>query len=105
MRIKTLTTSGVSVSSTYPVDWRAMPFSLGIQVDVTGAVTATMQFTMSKVLEGETPLWIDFPAGTLTALTTDSSGVFNTPCTAVRLNQTVGAGSTSIRIIQSGGEV
>jgi hypothetical protein len=103
MRPKTLTTNGVSVSSTYPVDWRADPFNIGIQIDVTGAVTATMQFTMSRILEGEAAVWIDFPAGIFVGLTTDVAGSFTTPCTAIRLNHTVGAGSTSIRIIQSSG--
>jgi hypothetical protein len=102
MRIKTLTTTdasgGATFSSVLPVDWRQSPFNIGIQVDITGVASVTVQFTMSKLLEGETPLWL--PHATLAALAADASGSITTPVTGIRITQASGGGSSSTRIVQ-----
>lgn len=102
MRIKTLTTTdasgGATFSSILPVNWRQSPFNIGVQIDVTGVVSVTVQLTMSDILGGETPVWYNH--ATLAALAVDTQGVITTPVTAIRITQASGAGSTSTKIIQ-----
>jgi len=102
MRIKTLTTTdasgGATFSSILPVNWRQTDPNIGIQVDITGTATVTVQYTMSKVLEGETPVW--FNHAILAALVADTAGSITTPVTAIRITQTAGAGSSVTTIVQ-----
>lgn len=102
MRIKTLTTTDATGAATfsvvYLVNWRASPFNIGIQVDITGIASVTVQFTLNDILGGETPLWL--PHATLAALAADAAGSITTPVTAIRITQVSGGGSSVTKIIQ-----
>jgi hypothetical protein len=106
MRIKTLTTTdasgGATFSSVLPVNWRQAPFNIGVQVDITGTASVTVQITMSDILGGETPVWL--PHATLAALTADTQGAITSPVTGIRITQASGAGSSSTKIIQGNSE-
>ena len=107
MRIKTLTTTdasgGATFSSILPVNWRQAPFNIGVQVDITGVASVTVQLTMSNILGGETPVW--FSHATLAALAADTQGSITTPVTAIRITQASGAGSSITTIVQGNSDV
>lgn len=100
-----VTTSGVAVSAPVPFDVNRDFFNVGIVADVTGTATYTVEYTADDVWEPTfnpaTALW--FPVGvSMTGATTDQALAFAIPCTAIRLNQTVGAGSVTMTVIQAG---
>ena len=100
----TATTSGVSVSPVVPLDYYVTPFNVSVNTVVTGSATYSLQFTSDNVFAaGFTPAsanWKNHPL--MTDATTGDIVEFTTPVTAVRINQTVGGGSVSARIIQAG---
>lgn len=101
MRPSTASTSGVSISSPIPVDIYCPNNNKGVFVDVTGTATYTVQITGDDIFDSTvTPLWLSVDNANLIAGTTDQQGTVITPCRAVRVNQTAGAGSTRLVVIQ-----
>ncbi|HUW44642.1 MAG TPA: hypothetical protein VMW50_02490 [Dehalococcoidia bacterium] len=104
MRPVRVTTSGVSVSPVIPIDQYLSPTNIGLGVDVTGAVTYTVEHTFDDVFAVDfvpaTATW--FPHPTLAGLLVDADGNYAFPPTGVRLNQTAGAGSAILNLIQAG---
>lgn len=101
MRPSTASTSGVSVSAPVPVDIYCPSSDKGVFVDVTGTVTYTVQITGDDIFDSTvTPLWLSVDNANLVAATTDQQGTVDTPCRAVRVNQTAGAGSTRLVVVQ-----
>ncbi len=100
----TLSTSGVSTSNVAPLCYFISPFSVSVITTVTGSATYTLQFT------GDNPQAASFDPGTanwqnhpqMTGSTTSGIVEFTAPVTAIRINQTVGAGSVSAKVTQAG---
>ncbi len=103
-RPTTLTTSGVSTSSVCPLNLYASPFSVGVITTVTGSATYSLQFTGDDIFaagfSAGSANWQNHPL--MTGATTSDTVEFTSPVTAVRINQTVGAGSVSAVVIQAG---
>lgn len=104
MRPSQTTTSGVSISAIVPVDIYCPSSDKGVFVVVTGTVTYTVQITADDVFDPSiTPIWFNVDAtanANLIAATTSQQGTIDTPCRAIRVNQTAGAGSTRAVIVQ-----
>jgi len=104
MRPVRVTTSGVSVSLPIPIDQGVNPTNIGLGVVVTGAATYTVEHTFDDVFDEAfnpaTATW--FPHPTLQTLSANADGNLAFPPTAVRLNQTAGAGSAILNLIQAG---
>lgn len=104
MRPVTLQTAGVSESPPCPMDVYISPFQATITTRVTGAATYSVQWTNDDVWAA------DFSAATaqwnplvgMNAAIADAQETLISPVTAVRLIQTVGAGSVVARIVQAG---
>jgi len=104
MRPSQTTTSGVSTSAAIPVDIYCPSSDKGVFVVVTGTVTYTVQITGDDIFDSNiTPTWVSVDAtanANLIAATTTQQGTIDTPCRAIRVNQTAGAGSTRVTVIQ-----
>lgn len=104
MRPVRVTTSGVSTSDVVPIDQYLSPTNIGLGVTVTGVATYTVEHTFDDVFDEAfnpaTATW--FPHPTLAGLLVNADGNYAFPPTACRLNQTAGAGSAVLNIIQAG---
>lgn len=104
MRPVRVQTSGISVSPPIPIDQGVNPTNIGLGVDITAPATVTVEHTFDDVFAEDfnpaTATW--YPHPTLTGVTADDDGNYAFPPTAVRLNQTAGAGSAILNLIQAG---
>jgi hypothetical protein len=104
MRPVRVTTSGISTSEVIPIDQYLNPTNIGLGVDITAPATYTVEHTFDDVFDENfnpaTAVW--FPHPTLAALSADGDGNYAFPPTGVRLNQTAGAGSAILNLIQAG---
>lgn len=99
MRPVTVTSSGVSTSTVVPIDYLQTAFAVGFGAVVTGAATYTIQHTFSDVLDSTvTPVWFDHE--TLVGQTTSQDGNYAFPIRGIRINQTAGAGSVALTVLQ-----
>ena len=94
--------ASVTTGQIIPVDREANPFSLGLQVVVSGTNTSKVQFTLDNVFDSTvTPTWIDM-AAPFAAISATTGGNFVTPCTAIRLNMTAfTSGTAQLTVLQS----
>lgn len=108
MRPVTLTTSNASGgtvnSSVCPMNLYAAVFLASLSVIVTGVATYSVQYTLDDVFSSSfnpaTANWTDV-AG-MSGGTTSAEATVDSPVRGIRLSQTAGAGSVSLRIAQSG---
>lgn len=102
MRVQTISTSGIS-AAVAPLDVNISPFEVALAALVTGTATFTVNVSFDPIAAGPTT-W--FPVAALTGKTANTLGFLsannNGPATFVQLNQTAGAGSVILEIIQSG---
>lgn len=108
MRPVTLTTSdasGGTVNSSIAVmDFRPVPFNVGFGLNITGTATCTVQHTFDDPyavgFDAATAKWYDHPD--VTGDTADVDGNYAFPVRAIRLQQTAGAGSAALTLVQAG---
>lgn len=93
------TSSGVAVMDTYQ-----NPFSVTVNVDVTGTVNFTVQYTMDNPFASNfvasSAAWFADVNGS--AKTADTEVTISYPVRAIRILQNSGNGSTSTVVIQAG---
>ena len=103
MRPVRVSTSGISVSDVIPIDQYLNPTDIGMSVVVTGAVTFAVEHTFDDVFSPTfnpaTATWFPHPT-LLGAASLDGNYAF--PPAGVRLNQSAGAGSAILNLIQAG---
>ena len=104
MRPIRITQTGVGVSLPIPIDQYLNPTNIGLGVTVNGAVVYTIEHTFDDVFADDfvpaTAIW--FPHPTLVGLAVNADGNYAFPPTACRINQTAGAGATTLNLIQAG---
>lgn len=101
MRPIVLTTTGVSTSSVAPMDTYQTPFNVGFGVTITAPATFTVQHTFDDIFDSSvTPVWFSHPS--VAGLSANADGNYAFPVRAIRLNQSAGAGSAKLTIIQAG---
>lgn len=99
---------GATNSNVYVVDSNTMAgFQIGFGVIVTGTVSYTVQHTFDDIqgLYGAPVLptaavWFDHAS--VAAQTANKDGNYAFPCTAIRIRQATGSGSTRMVVIQQG---
>jgi hypothetical protein len=106
MRPSVVTTSDASVSTknSNPVvlDYYGRP-EVSLQVVVTGSATWTVQQTLDNLLDATvTPTWFSHPDTNMVTQTINRQGNYAYIPTAVRLQQTAGAGSAVLTVVQAG---
>lgn len=104
MRPVRLSTDGISTSEVMPVDQYLNPTNIGLGITVTGVVDLDVEHTFDDVFDENfnpaTATWFQHP--TLNGVTADDDGNYAFPPTGIRLNQTAGAGSAILNVIQAG---
>lgn len=104
MRPVTLTQVGVGQSVPCPLDWRQDPFQVTLQVTITGTVTASVEVTNDDVYapgyNPATGTWV--PVTGLSGINATAQATLISPVIAARINQTVGTGTTVLKIVTAG---
>lgn len=94
-------TTGVGASQPIPLDLYISPFSVTIQLVVSGTVDGTIEYTADPVLASSGPFtW--FALSNLTGITSNSVDTLVAPVAAVRLVTNSGTGSITTTILQAG---
>jgi len=80
------------------------PFNVGFGVTVSGTITYKVQHTFddvwSSTFNPATANWFDHP--TITGLSAAADGNYAFPVTAIRLTNTAGTGTATMRLLQAG---
>lgn len=92
--------SSVTTSAPIPLDSKQNPFNVGFGVIITGVCTFTVEHTFDNILAGATPTWL--PNATVASATTNASGNYAFPVTAVRLNVTAYTSGTAVLTVLQG---
>ena len=104
MRPVRVTQTGVGVSVPIPIDQYQGPTNIGLGVVINGAATVTIEHTFDDVFDPAfnpaTATW--FPHPTLVNIVANTDSNYAAPPVACRINQTVGAGSSTLNLIQAG---
>lgn len=101
MRSVVIQQTGVGASSWVPLDQYVASFSVGIGVVVTGVVTYTIEYTYDDVFNNSiTPT--AWPVLALNGLAVNADAQLSNPVKALRINQTAGAGTTAMTVVQGG---
>jgi len=97
--------AGTGISRAVPMDIHQNGFSVGLGLDVTGTINATVQHTFddpfSATFNPYTATWFDHSS--IASKTADTDGNYAYPCRAIRLKVNSSSGGSAIlTIIQSG---
>jgi hypothetical protein len=103
MRQFILETSATVGSAIGVLDCYGWP-DVSVQGVVTGAATYTVQVTLDKVEEmpPAAVTWFDVTVPALVGATANQIGAIPFPVAAIRVNQTAGAGSMKLTVLQIG---
>lgn len=107
MRPQVVTQTGVGQSDPIVVNYRQNNFKIGLATDVVAPATYTIQHTLddpanfSSASDYNTNAnWFDNDIADLVGATTNQDGNIFFPIRAIRVNQTVGAGSVELTVLQ-----
>ena len=99
MRPQVISKTGTGTSAWIPMDYKQNPFNVGIGVVVSGTVTYTVQHTFDDIFNPNvTPTAFDH--ATLAAQTANKDGNYAFPVRAIRINNTLGTGTTTMTLLQ-----
>lgn len=100
---QTISQTGAGQSRWLPLDNNISVFSVGLFVDVTGTVAATIEGTLDDIQDPTvTPVAFSLPIAALVGLTADQVATLEMPVKALRINQASGAGTTALKALQQG---
>lgn len=100
MRPQQVSVTGVATSNWIPVDRVQKPTGISLVADITGTVTSTIEFTTDDIFDASvTPLAM--PVTGMAAITADTQGNIAFPVQAIRVNNTAGAGTVRLTILQT----
>jgi len=106
MRPVTISVTGVAASVPVPVDQYQNPTDIGIEVIPGAGATVTVQYTLDDVFAvGYNPAtgnWFSVSAAALVGAVAAVAAKITDKATAFRMNQTVGATTSTMRLVQSG---
>lgn len=104
MRPVRVQVTGVAVSAPIPIDKNLSPTNIGLAFIRGAGCTATVQHTFDDVwaagFDPATATWFNHP--TMAAMVANTDGNYAYPPTAVRLNQSVGAATSTLVLNQAG---
>jgi hypothetical protein len=87
MRPQVMVVSSQAASAAIPMDYKQVPFNVGLALIFSGTATASVQATYDNVYENAAPTWFDV-SGFAAVAATNTQGVLNIPVFALRLNVT-----------------
>lgn len=103
MRPITTSVTGVAAGAWIPLDWSTVGRGVGVYVDPGAGATVSVEITPDNVLDpAVTP--IAYPCGiaALTGAVADAAGFLELPACAVRINQSVGATTSLLKLVTAG---
>lgn len=104
MRPVSVSVTGVAVSPVIPIDQYQNPTSIGLGFICGAGCTATVEHTFDDVFSPTfnpaTATW--FPHPTMAAMVANEDGNYAYPPRGIRLNQTVGGNTSTLRVVQAG---
>lgn len=99
MRPQIFSKTSTGTTAWIPVDYKQSPFNVGFGVVVNGTITYDIEHTFDDVFDPSvTP--VAFKHSSLVAQTTNKDGNYIVPIRAVRINNTVGTGTTTVTLLQ-----
>lgn len=103
MRPEQISVTGVAASGAVPLDIYLTPMEVGVKLVPGAGATVTVQYTLDDLQDPTvTPVWFDVPVAALVGATGVVAGSVKIPMTALRINQTVGATLSRMRVVQMG---
>ena len=104
MRPVTVTATGVAVSAPVVLDQYQGPFNVGLGVKVGAGCTCKVEHTFddpfAATFDPSTAVWFDHAS--LKALAANADGNYAFPVRAIRLNQSAGAATSTLVVLQAG---
>lgn len=104
MRPVSVSVTGVADSAVIPIDQYLDPTNIGMGVIVGAGCTVTVQHTFDDVFSPTfnpaTATWFNHP--TLAALVANADGNYAYPPRGIRLHQTAGANTSTLKLVQAG---
>lgn len=103
MRVATVSTTGVGQSNWLPLDAPTSGFGDGIFLDVGAGATVSVEVTPDNVFDPNV-VPVAYPVGVaaLTGATADVAAQLPYAVRAIRLNQTVGAAPSTMKVVTKG---
>jgi hypothetical protein len=98
MRPQTISITGVGQTAWIPVDYTQDPVNISLHAEPAGN-TVTIEYTVDDVMAGATA--VAYPVTGMSGVTANTAGNVAFPIQAVRINQTLGAGTSVLKILQS----
>lgn len=103
MRMTQVAVTGVAVSAPLPLDPNSVGGTSGLYLDLGAGCTASVEITPDNIMQqGVVPVWFPCGIAALTAATVDAAGGVPFGVSAVRINQTAGAASTTLKVVSQG---
>lgn len=103
MRIQTTSVTGVTASAPLMLDAYATGALATVFLDLGAGCTASVEITPDDVQDPSvTPKWYPVPVAALTGATTDLCAALGVQGRAIRLNQTVGAALSLMKLVAHG---
>lgn len=101
MTTQSVTVTGVGVSVALLLDTNNANGKVGVFLDMGAVCTGTVEITPDDPA-GAAPTWYPTGVAVLTGATTDVAAELPIPARAIRLNQTVGAPASTLKIVTAG---
>lgn len=105
MQPRAITTTGISVSDPFPMNYNGLPW-VSLATRVTGGATYTIEQAIMPFIDGalEAPTsadWLPIADPAMVGATTNQQSNYAFLPTHIRINQTAGAGSVRLTILQT----
>lgn len=104
-----VTQAGVGQSAPVPLDHHKSPFAVTLDAVVSGSATYNIEYTNDPLQpteqgwqSGQPSQWTPVAANVTGATANQLATLGPNPYRAVRINQTAGTGSVTLRVIQAG---
>ena len=101
MRAQSVTVSGVAASDALLLNPNSVGPYASILLDMGAGCTATVQVTLDDPADAGA-VWVSAPVAALVGATTDLVASLGVAARAVRLNQTVGAPASTMKVLSPG---
>lgn len=102
MRVQSVSVTGVAASAPLALDNYSVGGADTVFIDIGAGCTASVQVTPDDIFDPNVvPVWYAAAAG-VTGVTTDTAAQLNLQARAIRLNQTVGANTSVLKLVSHG---
>lgn len=103
MRTQSVTVTGVAASAPLLLDAYTVGDEDGVFIDIGAGCTATVEITPDDIMDPSVvPVWYPTGVTALTGATTDVAAGLPFAARGIRLNQTVGAALSTLKVVTQG---